>query len=305
MFFTDKYDRLIFLTPIILMGIVWLVILLPGCIEKSSHKQETQYGYITYIVNWDELIANDTPRETLRFCFYPADNGPMIQTETSSDSLRIALAPGKYGLLVYNYRKNNLRLRNRTDFRNAEATFITDEEGVTLTPQSPLYGIVKEFEVKPNQDITQTIQPMLFTKQVTFQININPKDQKQISQCQGILAGVTPLLHMCDQTIKRDTTMKLPIIFEKTADGYQGKVLLLDGDYKGENTNEITNEIILNMELCNGNTITSSIPMGSSLFQTKKQNIFVDLHANVDQSPNPSLNLICKSVDVHQTVSGN
>jgi len=302
-FISGKYYKLFFLVPIIIMMIVWFSVLLPGC-KKKSAPSNTQYGYITYVVQWDNVLAKDAPKETLRFCFYPADNGPMIQTETNSDTLKIALAPGKYGLLAYNYGDNHIQLRNRSHFDNMEASFIPTNEGHSQTPAFPLYGIViKEFEVKPNQDITESIAPTLFTKCVFFQIDIDKEDQELISNCQGTLAGVTPLLHVSDLTVKRETTTRLPLILEKTQDGYLGKVLLLDGYYSGDNADKISNEIILDFSLTDGNSIRSSINMGAALFNMKKQDILVALNADLDTTQNSSIRLECKSVEAYKRMA--
>lgn len=278
-------------------------IFLSGC-NKQKKTTPAQYGYISYIVKWDSILKYDAPKETLRFCFYPADNGPMIQTDTDSGSLKMALSPGKYGLLVYNYGENHLLLKNRTSFERTEATFATNGDGCSQIPSAPLYGVViKEFEILPNQDVTTTIIPTLYTKRVYFKIDFDKDHLKHIRDCQGMLTGVTPQLHVSNRTLKRDTTTRLPILLGKTGNSYHGQILLLDGVYDGDNKEAISNELTLNFSMKDGSMITSSIDMGPAIFNIKKQDILVDIYAIIDMTSEKKVILECKSIDIHERES--
>lgn len=271
-----------------------------GC-NKPKKISPVQYGYVSYIIKWDSILKSDAPKETLRFCFYSADNGPMIQTDTDSGSLKIALAPGKYGLLVYNYGENHLLLKNRTNFERTEAAFVTDENGGSKLPSAPLYGVViKEFEVLPNQNVTTLIMPTLFTKKVYFRVNFRNDQLRHIRDCQGVLTGVTPQLHICNRTVSRETTTSLPVLLGKTDSSYHGKVLLLDGAYNGQHEDTIAHELTLDFLMADGSTVTAAVNMGASIFNIKKQDIMVDINAYLDMTSGKKIALECASVDIYK-----
>lgn len=295
--FTGGKRYKVSLYALVIIGcITWGCLLLVGC-KRKPVPTSTQFGYVSFTVRWDSISKQGMPNDVLRFCFYPADNGPMIQTDTDSGTLKIALSPGKYGLLVYNYGKDNFQLRNRTHFDAMEVAFKEGENGHAKTPTLPVYGIViPEFEVKPNQDITTTITPTFFTKNVYFKVNIPPKYHKQIVDCRGVLSGVSPFLSIPNRTIKRNATTTLSLPFGKNDLGFENQTILLDGAYNAKEEN-VSHQLTLNFTLKNGQHITSTIDMGLGLLSINQQNIQVHIDALVNMEAEPEINLVCKSID--------
>jgi len=227
----------------------------------------------------------------------------MIQTDTDTGSLKIALAPGKYGLLVYNYGKDNFQLRNRTHFGEMEVAFKEGENGYSKSASIPVYGtVIQEFEVKANQDVTTTITPTFFTKGVYFKINIPKEHQKHISDCKGILSGVSPFLSIPNRTIKRNATTTLSLPFEKNKSGFEGQTLLLDGTCNGNDKDKESHKLTLHFTLNNGKTITSIVDMESGLLNINQEDILVNIDALVNMISEPEINLICKSIDIYPNI---
>lgn len=274
--------------------------LFAGC-KWNTAPASFQYGYVSFILQWDSISSkHDISNNTLRFCFYPADDGPMIQTNTDSSSLRIALAPGKYGLLVYNYGKDNFQLRNRTQFKHMEVAFKEEENGYSRAASIPVYGaVIHEFEVKPNQDVTTTITPTFFTKRVYFKINIPKEHHTHIRDCKGILSGVSPLMSIPDRTIKRNTTTALSFPFEKNKSGFEGQTILLDGACNEKDQEKMSHKLTLHFTLHNGKTISSTVDIGSILLDIKQQDILANINAWMNIVSEPEINLTCESIGVH------
>ncbi|MDR2968960.1 MAG: DUF5119 domain-containing protein [Tannerellaceae bacterium] len=294
-----KYRKVSLHALIVIVCIVCGSTLFAGCKQNKPHTS-SHYGYVSYIVRWDSISPrHDTTKNLLRFCFYPADNGPMIQTDTDSAFLRIALAPGKYRLLMYNYGKDNFQLRNRREFENMEVAFQEDENGYSKTASVPVYGaVIHEFEVKPHQDATTTITPTFFTKKVYFKIDIPKEHHAQIRDCRGILSGVSPLLSIPNRTVKRDSTTILSLPFEKNKSGFVGEAVVLDGAHR-EEKEKVPHKLTLHFTLHNGQTITSTVDMGSHLLNIKRQDIQANIKAFVNSVSEAQINLICESVGIH------
>ncbi len=293
---------------ILLYALVIIVCIIGGYVLFVGSKQKTtpvssQYGYVSFVVQWDSISKHDTSEDILRFCFYPADDGPMIQTDTDSGSLRIALASGKYGLLVYNYGKESFELRNRTHFKNAEVAFREEENGYLKATSKPIYGmVIHEFEVKPNQDVTTTITPTFFTKSVYFKINLPEDHHKHIGDCKGMLSGVSPFLSIPDRIIERNTTTSLSLPFRKNESGFEGQTLLLDGTSNRDDRGETPHELTLYFTLNNGKTMTSTLNLGSGLLDIRQQDILVNIEALMNTISEPEINLTCESIDIYPNI---
>lgn len=284
------------LSVCIIMGfIIWSSLLLAGCKRKAA-PTPSQFGYASFTIQWDSISKKDIPEDILRFCFYPVDDGPMILTETDGSNLRIALAPGKYGLLVYNYRKNNFHLFNRTTFKEIAVGFQQEKEGVAKAATIPVYGtMIQSFEVKANEDINTTITPTSFTKNVYFEIHIPPAQNARIKACEGVLDGVSPMMSISSRAMQRDSTTSLPLFFAKDKDGFDGQTLLLDG-VRADETNETTHALTLHFTLHNGKSVSSTVDLGFDLFKINHQDILVHIDAALDMKEEPVISLSCDTV---------
>ncbi|MDL2282566.1 hypothetical protein LJC44_05620, partial [Parabacteroides sp. OttesenSCG-928-G06] len=121
-------------------------------------------------------------------------------------------------------------------------------------------------------------------------------DLNRIKACNGELTGVTPAVHLSNRAINRSSTTQLPILLEKTENGFAGQLFLLDGD-TGDPLQKVTHEVILQFTLHDGRQITSRLDMGGALFDIKRQGIRVNIDASLDSEAEMSLvYLECDSV---------
>lgn len=259
-----------------------------GCLTLTGCKKKTQavrqYGYISFTLEWDNLLFQNVQPKTMRFCFYPSGNGPMIQTESETGSLRIALPPDTYGLLVYNSDDHYIQLRNRNCFDKAEAFLPSDSVGTS----APLYGVVvKELTVLSNQDVKHTLNPVFFTKHISFQVHIEDADRKAIRNCTGMITDAIASFHICDRQANMDSTTNIPVALTQTKTGFEGEAILLDYERKEKSTNPLA----LTFTLANGNTITSTIDLEPILSETKHPNIHVRINATLTKGGEPGLSL--------------
>ncbi len=277
-------------------SILFCCFLFTGC-KKKNHTS-SEYGYITFTFNVDSLFGKEIGKETLRFCFYPSDKGPMIQTESDSGVLKMALPPDTYSLLVYNSDQHSIQFRKRSNLEDTEAYFVEDEmNGSKINSISPLYGVVlNDLKIEPGQDVTMALTPSYFTKRVCFFINIDPSVQSSIADCSGTLNGVGTSLHISDRIVNRKATTELPFLLNKTEYGLRGGVFLLNGEAESASTEDISHHLTLSFIMKDGRKITSSLEMGSVLFDIKEQNIYVNISATLTDSPEKKIILSCESV---------
>lgn len=275
--FCNKINILI----ILIAGFVLFGSTLFGCKKKT--KTSTEYGYITFSLDWDNVIGESS--ESMRFCFYPEDNGPMIQTDTDSGVLKMALPAGNYSLFVYNIDKKHIQLRNRNSFNDLEAYFTVDKLSGSGISALPLYGVVlNELEITPNQDVEMELKPSYFTKKVTFHIHTDPSLFSVLQDGTAILKGVTPVMHINDRKLRRDSTMEIPFELEAVSDHLLGQTYLWNGTL--ENEDEVEYEMILTFTLTNGKQVKTSLKIGSSLFKLKEKHVLVRINVTEENNIN-------------------
>ena len=70
--------------------------------ERSEEPEKRGTGYITCTLRWDSVVAGSPVPEKLRYCIYPSEGGPMIQTDGNANGITLFLPPDKYNVLVFN-----------------------------------------------------------------------------------------------------------------------------------------------------------------------------------------------------------
>lgn len=76
--------------------------------ERSEEPEKRGTGYITCTLRWDSVVAGSPVPEKLRYCIYPSEGGPMIQTDGNANGITLFLPPDKYNVLVFNYDAKNI-----------------------------------------------------------------------------------------------------------------------------------------------------------------------------------------------------
>ena len=64
--------------------------------ERSEEPEKRGTGYITCTLRWDSVVAGSPVPEKLRYCIYPSEGGPMIQTDGNANGITLFLPPDKY-----------------------------------------------------------------------------------------------------------------------------------------------------------------------------------------------------------------
>lgn len=80
--------------------------------EKTSDEVAEQ-GFMTYTFDWEKALPDYPLPGSLRYCFYPSDNGAMIQMDSNdTEKLRFTLPPDQYQVLIFNCDTNAIPVRN-------------------------------------------------------------------------------------------------------------------------------------------------------------------------------------------------
>lgn len=92
--------------------------------ERSEEPEKRGTGYITCTLRWDSVVAVSPVPEKLRYCIYPSEGGPMIQTDGNANGITLFLPPDKYNVLVFNYDAKNIGFRNMSKFRGSGSIYL-------------------------------------------------------------------------------------------------------------------------------------------------------------------------------------
>lgn len=147
--------------------------------ERSDESRKGGTGYITCTLRWDSLIPGFSAPEKLRYCIYPSEGGPMIQTDGSANGITLFLPPDKYNVLIFNYDAENIDFRNMSKFEEAEAYIsLTKDEETCQEEAIPLYvASIRSMEVKADMEKHKelTLSPSFLSKDSSLNLSMNKK----------------------------------------------------------------------------------------------------------------------------------
>lgn len=93
----------------ITIAILFITSLVIECsCERSDEPKKESTGFITYTLRWDSVIPGFPAPEKLRYCIYPSEGGPMVQTDGDAKSMMLFLPPATYKILVFKAHPINL-----------------------------------------------------------------------------------------------------------------------------------------------------------------------------------------------------
>lgn len=260
------------------------------CFIKCSSKdasEDTSYGFIKYILNWDQTLNGYKTPEKIRYCFYPADKGAMLQIEGNAEGLQFTLPPDRYRLLVFNYDADHIQFRNMNSYETAEAYILeTRASGSVEAPQTPLYGFaVNNLEVEANNGKykEQVFTPMPLIREITFNIQVD--GMKYIKDCKGELSGVPAAYNLSKQAIVPDKITTVHFETIPSAEGIKTNVLILGTPAQsGSNPPTLpSNEVKLDFTLNDGSISSSTIDLDNSIGETEGNKIKVDISVTVEK----------------------
>lgn len=257
-----------------------IIITSTGC--KKNARTDSRHGFITFEINRDTFQANTSAPETLRFCFYPSNSDVMTQMECDSGNMKIALPPGTYRLLVYSTENEVVRLRNRNSFKEVEAYLaLIQAENIPLSTPTHLYGaVIDSLVIAPGQNVTMPLTPILYTKQVHFDIHIDPAHLRNIKNCSAQLSNVLPSFHISDFMPNREDRTVIPITLEKNEKGFSGKAFLLNAKYDEKSKQEYPHALKIDFELNDGQDVSALVDLKGHLKESLK-----DIYIQVEAEP--------------------
>lgn len=269
-------------------GILACLLMIIICFIKCSSKdvsEEASYGFIKYILKWDQTLSDHKAPERIRYCFYPADKGAMMQIESDSTGLQFTLPPDKYRLLVFNCDADNISFRNMESFETAEAYIpATKAIGCTTSAETAFYGsvidnlVVEANNGQVNEEVF-TLAPLI--REVT--LNIKVDGMEHVKSCNGALTGVPVAFNLSKQTIVPDKVTTVNFESTPSAKGIKTKVLILGTpSQSGSNPPALpSNEVKLDFTLTDGSTASSTIDLENSIAETEGPKVNVDITVTV------------------------
>ncbi len=160
----------------ITIAILFITSLVIECsCERSDEPKKESTGFITYTLRWDSVIPGFPAPEKLRYCIYPSEGGPMIQTDGDANSMMLFLPPATYKILVFNYDAKNIDFRNMSRFDEAEA-YISSLEDLEACQDEviPLYvATIRSVEVEGDTEKHKelTLSPFFLSKDSSLNLS--------------------------------------------------------------------------------------------------------------------------------------
>lgn len=260
--------------------------------ERSEEPKKAGTGYITYTLHWDSVIPGFSAPEKLRYCIYPSEGGPMIQTDGDANGITLFLPPDKYNVLIFNYDAKNIDFRNMSKFEEAEAyTLQTKATGTGSQGITPLYGLVIDtLEVLPNVENSAILVPTPLVRHISFKVQIDKPEE--IQACQGSLSGVLTSLNLSKRKVTTQATTSVKFNMETSEIGMGGDLIILGSPHPTENEQHpVTHQVTMDFTLSDGSTVSSTVDLGNKLNEIDSPHINVSMNATVEKSPNFSIRL--------------
>ncbi|MDL2277763.1 DUF5119 domain-containing protein [Parabacteroides sp. OttesenSCG-928-G07] len=254
------------------------------------------YGFATFTIQWDDLIPPQNLPKTIRYCFYPANNGAMIQTEGDAHSMKIALPPGSYRLIAFNSDIQNTQFHYMNKFDAAEAFLPVEYEQGEHTIK-PLYAtVVNEVKIIPGQNklINISLSPMI--QNVRFKININNPDA--IQSCEASISGVASSAKFSTRNTGVSSRDIIPFTMNRSERGFERNLVLFDTTSESPTQKE-NNQLKLDFTLKDGRKVSSVVDLGNPIEAYDQQNIIIEIDATIEPKTSPLL--ILGSWDVKST----
>lgn len=270
----------------ILIIILFIIATLIKCSDDGKPREGSE-GMIYYSFNWDKALSGYPVPERLYYCFYPADKGPSIQTESDGDGVAFFLPPGEYNLLIYNCDAQNINFRNLNDFETAEAYIpvgkASEEEISKITP---LYGIVIEnLVVKSGENSPVKMSPVPLVKEVVFNIKVDGIEN--VTNCTGSISNISYALNLSKQEVVKEMAGSLAFEAAPSEEGVNANVMILGKATPqggGEEPSPVpSHEVALNFTLNDGSTVTSSLDIGTSLEETEGSKVEIQIDATIEK----------------------
>ncbi len=211
----------------------------------------------------------------------------MIQTEGDANSLKFALPPDTYRVLIVNCDVNNVRFSSMQQLENAEISLHDAAEQQDIMP-SPLYAVVVDsLTITPDHTLTLAVEPKPMVQQLKFNIHIT--NSESIRQCSASLSGLPPAILLKNRTRKDTARVTVPFSMEKTNTGFTRDLFVLDALNDMVAGGSGSHQLKVDFLMPNNRIVSSTVDLGFFLSATDRQNIVVDVNATIHPSASPSV----------------
>lgn len=170
-----RYNKTSIILKITIAVLFIIGMVLECSCERSEEPEKVGTGYITYTLRWDSVVPGFSAPEKLRYCIYPSEGGPMIQTDGDAKGITLFLPPDKYNVLIFNYDAKNIDFRNMSKFEEAEA-YISSLEDLEACQDEviPLYvATIRSVEVEGDTEKHKelTLSPFFLSKDSSLNLS--------------------------------------------------------------------------------------------------------------------------------------
>lgn len=268
-----------------------VVLIFAGCMLDCScerdEKSKAHYGYAVFNLQWNDSISAYFLPQTLCYCFYPSDGGPMIQTEGDTYNLKVALPPGSYRLLIFSSDLEDMKLRNMARFKQAEVGLPNLKEQMYI-PISQIYGTsIDSLKVEAGQELEYEISLIPLVRNITFNVGINNKEV--VSSCKASLSGVPCYLNFSTQHIGTCEHISIPFTMEHSDRGFEQNIQVWNTSSEEYSICSEINVLTLDFYLKDGRKLSSKVDLADLLETVEEQEVFVQLSADMELSDSPNI----------------
>lgn len=177
-----RYNKTNIILKASIASLLILAVILECSCERSEAPERISSGFITYTLCWDSAIPGFPIPEKIRYCIYPSEGGPMIQTDGDASGIKLALPPGTYDILVFNYDAHNVGFRGMREIEKAEAYLLSlGVDKTNVCEAMPLYTTtIYSVEVQANAESQQEIVLNPVSIQYKGALKLNENSRKII-----------------------------------------------------------------------------------------------------------------------------
>lgn len=259
-----------------------------------------EQGFMTYSFDWQKALPEYPLPGNLRYCFYPSNNGAMIQMDSdNAEKLRFTLPPDRYQVLIFNCDSNAVPVRKLDKFDECEAFLppVTKATETVQAGQMPLYTVVIDtLVITPAQDTEIRLTPEPLTRHIDVKVHIN--GMEYVKDCSGSLSGVVTAINLSTRQIVPNSPTTVTFDTKRTDEGVQGSALVL-GVVTPEPEEELpeqpSNQVTLDFTLDNGHTVSSTVDIGEQLELVDNEAPHVDVEIDASIQPGPTFTVVLNS----------
>lgn len=278
----------------------FIIYCMSTCSCDKTSDDVVEQGFMTYTFDWEKALPEYPLPGNLRYCFYPSNNGAMIQMDSNNaEKLRFTLPPDQYQVLIFNCDTNAIPVRNLKKFDESEAFLppVTKASEVVQAARLPLYTVVIDtLLIVPAQDMEIRLTPEPIVRNIDVKVNV--EGMEYVRKCSGSLSGVVTAIKLSTREIVPDSPTTVTFDTEQTEEGIHGSALVLGVVTPEPEEGDVQlppSQVTLDFTLDNGQTVSSSVDIGDQLQMIDNQVPKVDVEIDASIQPGPTFKVVLNS----------